>query len=403
MSTCTLTAQKDSLFSRTLPGLVLLFILLALSACSDNSGGKAKAEDRPKKRAVPVLLGIAERKAIPVEIRAIGTAEPYAAVAIKSQITGILQSIHFKEGDEVKQGDLLFTIDTRPFTAMLNQSQGVLTRDRAELDNARKELTRYTQASQKGYVSTEQADQAATKVATLSATIEADEAAVENARLQMEFCSILAPLDGRTGELQVDVGNLIKANADTAMVTINQIQPIKVAFSVPGRLFSEIKKYQDEGSLQVKITGPSGDVVSGVFSFLDNYVDTTTGTILLKADVANREKTLWPGQFVDVRLQLTTRPDMTVVPSEAIQIGQDGAHVFVVKDDSTVEERKVTIGMIAGSETVVESGLNPGEQVVTDGQLQLISGIKVEDRGKPSSEQAGRPAGPGSKKPGSTP
>lgn len=389
--------------SRILPGLFLLFVLFALVGCSGSPGDKAKAENSPKKRAVPVLVGRAEKKTVPVELRAIGKVEPYATVAIKSQVTGMLQSIQFKEGDEVKQGDTLFTIDTRPFIAMLNQARSSLIRDQAELDNARKELARYARASRKGYVSTEQADQAETRVATLSATIKADEAAVENARLQLEFCTISAPIDGRTGELPVAVGNLIKANADTDMVTINQIQPVKVSFSVPGRYFSEVKKFQGEGSLQVSILAPTGEAQTGLFSFIDNSVDAATGTILLKAEFANQARTLWPGQFVDVRLRLTSRPDSTVVPSQAVQIGQDGAHVFVVKDDSTVEERKIAVGMLVNGDIVIESGLNPGERVVIDGQLQLTNGVKIEDRGKEPGEQAGQPAGQGRKQPRSTP
>ncbi len=378
-----------------LPGLSLLILLGLFSGCSaDNRDDNGNAEEQPKKRAVPVLIGHVEKKTVPVELRAIGTVEPFATVDIKSQIAGILQSIHFKEGDEVRKGDLLFTIDPRPFTAMLNQAQGALARDRAELENARKELERYTQAAKKGYVSTEQADQAETKVATLAATIKADEAAVENARLQLEFCSILAPIDGRTGQIPVAEGNLIKASADTAMVTINQVSPIKVSFSVPGRHFGELKKYRSAGTLKVLIAEPAGAEVEGEFSFLDNSVDSTTGTLLLKAETANRDRSLWPGQFVDVRLILTSRPNVAVVPSQAIQIGQTGAHVFVVKEDQTVESRAIVTGMIVGDETVVESGLNPGEKVVTDGQLQVSDGAKVADRTAASADQAGLPTAP---------
>ena len=391
------------IIKRFMPGLLLSCILCTLAACSESPDGKAKAGDHAKKRAVPVLIGTAERKTVPVELSATGTVEPFATVTIKSQITGTLQIIHFKEGDEVKKGDLLFTLDKRPFTATLHQAQGTLIRDQAELDNARKELQRYAEASQKGYVSTEQADQAKTRVATLSATIKADEAAVENSRLQLEYCTISSPINGHTGVLPVAVGDLIKANADSAMVTINQVQPVKVAFTVPGRYFSEITTYRQKKSLQVKITGPGGEATRGTFSFVDNSVDTATGTILLKADVANEDKTLWPGQFVDVRLQLTSRPNMTTVPSQAVQIGQDGAHLFVVKDDFTVEDRKVTVGQISDGETVVESGLNPGERVVTDGQLQLRDGITVEDRTKGAAEKAGRPDGSVPGKPRSAP
>jgi len=363
--------------------MVALFLLLMLTGCSDTSQDRAKAQDGPKKKTAPVTLGYSEKKTIPVELHAVGTVEPFATVAIKSQITGTLKSIHFKEGEDVKKGALLFTIDQRPFTALLNQAQGALAKDRAELDNARKELERYTHAVKKGYVSTEQADQAATRVATLTATIQADEAAVENARLQLEFCSILSPIDGRTGEIPVAEGNLIKANADTEMVTINQISPIKVSFVMPGRFLGEIQRYRQAGSLQVLLPGIENNALTGRFSFIDNRVDPTTGTILLKAELANEDKRLWPGLFVDVRLILTTRPDVVVVPTQAIQVGQDGAHVFVVRDDMTVEDRQIVTGTIADGETVVEAGLQPGERVVTDGQLQLQNGTRVEERAGP--------------------
>lgn len=386
-----------------LPSILLLLIALTFSGCSDNSGGKAKAENGPKKRVAPVSIGQSGKKTVPVELLATGTVEPFATVAIKSQITGTLQNIHFKEGDDVKKSDILFSLDPRPFTAMLNQAQGTLIRDRAQLDNARKELERYATAAKKGYVSTEQAEQSETKVATLAATIKADEAAVENARLQLEFCTIFAPIDGRTGELPVAEGNIIKANADTAMVTINQISPIKVAFSVPGKHFGEIKKYREEGSLQVFLTGPEGNPVTGKFTFLDNTIDQATGTLRLKAEFTNKNKNLWPGQFVEMRLSLTSRPDVTVVPTQAIQLGQNGPHVFVVKDDFTVEDRPLTTGMNIEGQTIVESGLAPGEKVVTDGQLQLTPGTKVLERGTPTTGQTSGPVDPAREKSRGTP
>ena len=384
---------KSRTVGRTALSLAGLFLLILFFAgCSaDPPAGRAKAEDPPKKRAVPVLVARAEQKSMPVALRAIGTVEPYATVAVKSQVSGTLKGIHFREGDEVKKGDLLFTLDPRPYAALLNQARGNLARDRAELDNARKELERYSRAAQKGYVSTEQAEQALTRVATLSASIEAGEAAVENARLQLEYCTIAAPIDGRTGQQMVFAGNLIRANDET-MVTINQVSPVKVSFAVPGRHFAEVKRYREAGSLQVAITEPDGAEIPGTFSFLDNSVDSTTGTLLLKAETANRDRTLWPGQFVEVRLVLTTRPDVTVVPSPAIQVSQNGPHVFVVKDDMTVEDRLVEAGMMVGNETVVEKGLSPGERVVIDGQLQLTDGARVIDRSAPE-EQTASPAG----------
>lgn len=379
------------------PGLFLLLLVFLFAGCSPGKSEKTEGGDQPKKRPVPVLVGRVEQKSVPVELRSIGTMEPYATVAIKSQVIGTLQEVHFREGDEVNKGDLLFTLDPRPFAALLNQAQGNLARDRAELANAQKELERYAGAATKGYVSTEQAEQAQTKVATLAATMKTDEAAVENARLQLEYCTIRAPIAGRTGELHAFAGNLIKANDDTAMVTINQVSPIKVAFVVPGRYFGDLKKYRQAGSLRVLITEPAGGEAEGVFSFLDNSVDSTTGTLLLKAETPNRDHTFWPGQFVDVRLILTIRTDVTVAPSPAILVSQDGAHVFVVKDDLTVEDRRVETGMIAGTETVIERGLSPGEHVVTDGQMQLFDGARVVDRGVPSdqSTRPGQSAKPG--------
>jgi len=382
-----LIKTMNTTLRRFLP-LILPVTLIVLCGCSPGSDTKAKAENISKKRAVPVVTGISEKRTVPVELQAIGTVEPYAVVAIKSQVTGILQRIHFREGDDVKKGDVLFSLDPRPFIAMLNQAQGALVRDRAQLDNARKELSRYAGAAQKGYVSTEQAEQAETKVATLAATIKADEAAVENARLQLEFCTITAPIDGRTGELPVAEGNLIKANADTAMVTINQICPIKVAFTVPGKHFAGIKKYRDDGSLQVLLDGPSGEPLTGTFAFLDNAIDQATGTLRLKAEFANRERSLWPGQMVEVRLVLAARPDMIVVPTSAIQVGQGGAHVFVVKDDGSVEDRPVEVGGVVAGSTVIESGLSSGERVVTDGQLQLTNGSKVLERSQTAGENS---------------
>ncbi len=387
-----------SLSPRRIAAIVLLAALVVSSGCSDNSGGKEKGGGSARKKAVPVTIGASAIKAVPVEIRAVGTVEPFATVAIKSQIMGIVQSVHFQEGEEVKQGQVLFTIDPRPFTALLDQAQGALARDRAELANARKELERYAQAAQKGYVSTEQAEQAQTKSATLAATVKADEAAVENARLQLEYCSIISPITGRTGELLADRGNLIKANADTSMVTINQISPIKVSFTVPGANVQEIKKYQAAGSLKVLVPIAGDEPLAGTFSFLDNSVDPTTGTIRLKAEFANTGKALWPGEFVDVRLILTVRQNTVVVPTAAVQIGQTGAYVYVVKPDLTVEDRPVVTGTILEGETVIESGLQAGERVVTDGQMQLTDGITVEERGKQSAAGAPESADAGKEK-----
>lgn len=366
--------------------------MAVFSGCSDDSKGEGEKRGPARKKAVPVTIGVSEKMDVPLELHVIGTVEPFATVEIKSQVTGMLETVHFEEGDSVNKGDPLFTIDTRPFAALLAQAQSALARDRAELDNARRELARYTRAAQKGYVSTEQADQAATRVATLAATVKADEAAVENNRLQLQFCTITAPIDGRAGDILSDQGNLIKANADTAMVTINQISPIKVSFSVPGKHLREIREYRQKGSLRVLVAGFGAEPLVGKFSFLDNTVNTATGTILLKADFANTDQALWPGQFIDVRLVLTTLPGSVVVPSQAVQLTQKGAHVFVVKADFTVEDRLVATGPVHEGKTVIVDGLTPGERLVTDGQFQLANGSLVEERSARETDAKRSPA-----------
>jgi len=377
-------------------GLLILVLCLA-SGCSDDGKKPSAAKGGGEKRPVPVTVGHAELKTVPREIKAIGIVEPYATVAVKSQITGVIESVHFREGDEVKQGDLLFSIDPRPFLTLLNQAEGTLARDMAELNNARSELQRYAKAASKGYVSTEAAEQARTKDATLTATVKADEAAVENAKLQLDFCSITSPIDGHTGEVLTDRGNLVKANADTPMVTINQVTPVKVAFSVPGDALQELKKYYAANSLKVLVRQAGGPPLEGRFIFLDNSVDPTTGTIRLKAEFANAERILWPGLFVEVVLRLTERENTVTVPTAALQLGQSGTHVFVVTADKTVTKKAVVTGPIVGAATVIEEGLQGDEEVVTDGQLQLRDGAKIAIRTEPSASSDGGKGGAGGK------
>lgn len=385
-------------FLRTFTRLIIVAICsLTLGACDNPPVEQGKNGAAPKKRPVPVLLGTTQQRSVPVELQATGTVEAYASVAIKAQVSGILEQIHFLEGQEVTAGDRLFTLDPRPFASALNQAQAALARDKAQLDNARSELQRYTAAVKKGYVSSEQAEQAATKAATLAATVKADEAAVEHARLQLEFCTITAPVSGRTGEVTTAVGNLIKANADNSMVTINRLRPIKVNFTVPGKHLPDIVRYRQAGSLRVSVEG-AGKSLPGTFSFLDNTIDPATGTLRLKAEFANDDHSLWPGQIVPVRLLLTTRPEATVVATRAIQLGQDGPRVFVVGAGDIAEERAIVSGALLAEETVIESGLAPGERVVLEGQLQLTNGAKVVERGtdgressKPANQKRGQP------------
>ncbi len=358
--------------------LCLLFILpgCSVSETQSDTGGKTA---RPRESSVPVSVATSSRKDMPVEVQAVGSVEPFVAVGIKSQVAGVLEKVNFREGDPVKAGDLLFRIDPRPFDARLHQALAALAKDRAALDNARKQAARYRPAAEKGYVSEEQSDQAQTSVAVLAATVAADEAAVESARLDLDNCTIRAPISGYTGALLVDQGNLIKAEADQPLVTINQVKPIKVSFALSEQALPELKKYLAAGSLAVQAVpdGYRGEPLVGRISFLDNRVDAATGTIRLKATFANPDRILWPGQFVYVRLRLTTRRDATVVPARAVQTSQNGNFVYVVNPEQRVEMRPVTLGFSVAGESVIETGLAAGETVVTDGQLRLAPGVKV--------------------------
>jgi membrane fusion protein, multidrug efflux system len=354
---------------------ILLFVLVPcfISSCSE------KAQP-PQKAPVPVTAGTVIQKTVPLQLSAIGNVEAYSTVSVKSQVGGGLTRVHFREGQDVSKGDLLFTIDPRPFEAALKQAEANLAKDNAQLENARKEVRRYAELVKKGYVAQEQFDQITTNAAALEATVNAGQAMVENARLQLKYCYIYSPITGRTGNLIANEGNLIKANADTPMVVINQVQPIYVTFSVPEQNLSEIKKYMSEGKLRVEAIAAKEDEKpeQGLLTFIDNAVDLTTGTIKLKGTFANKGKKLWPGQFVNAVLTLTSQPNAIVVPSQAIQTGQKGQYVFVIKNDLTVEDQPVIAGRTRNNETIIEKGLQAGETVVTDGQLRLVPGAKVD-------------------------
>jgi multidrug efflux system membrane fusion protein len=361
--------------------LLALCLLFMLPGCSgsetqSDTGGKSA---RSKNVSVPVSVAVSSRKDMPVEVQAVGSVEPFVTVGIKSQVAGVLDKVAFREGDPVKAGDLLFRIDPRPYDARLHQALAALAKDRAALDNARKQAARYRPAAEKGYVSEEQSDQAQTSVAVLAAAVAADEAAVESARLDLDNCTIRAPISGYTGALLTDQGNLVKAEGDQPLVTINQVTPIKVSFTLSEQALPELKKYLAAGSLAVQAVpdGYHGEPLVGRISFLDNMVDAATGTIRLKATFANPDRTLWPGQFVHVRLQLTIQRDATVVPTRAVQTSQDGTFVYVVNPEQRVELRPVKLGFSVGDVSVIEAGLAVGETVVTDGQLRLAPGVLV--------------------------
>jgi multidrug efflux system membrane fusion protein len=382
----------------------------------------------------PVVTAKAGEKDVPVDIAAIGNVEAFASISIRAQVTGQLQEIAFHEGDFVKQGQKLFVLDRRPFEAALAQTEANLTRDKALLAQAEAQLTRdaanaeymqltyerQSQLAQRGIISKDQAEQSRSQADATRALVNADKAnvesakaqlvaqgaMVENARLQLDYTVITSPIDGRTGNLAVKVGSLVTAN-QMEMITVARVEPIYVTFAVPAVNLATIKKHMGPQDAKLAVTATPQDTdaqpVTGALVFVDNTVDTTTDTIKLKASFPNTDRRLWPGQFARVSLRLATLPHAVVVPAQAVQTGQDGQYVFVVKADSTVEQRPVVTAQRVDQEMVVEKGLKPGETVVTEGQLRLEPGTKVttdaggagRGRGRGQGQGGGRSGGQG--------
>jgi membrane fusion protein, multidrug efflux system len=365
--------------------------LLGLPACSDKANEASKAK---KERVVPVMVTPVEEKTVPVQLTAIGNVEAYSTVAVKSRVTGELKQVHFQEGQDVSRGALLFTIDSATYEADLKKAQANLGRNIALAKKAEEDLRRYADLVKKDYISQEQYDQSVTNLEALKAQIKADQAAVETARLQVSYCSIQAPISGRTGALLVNQGNQIKANDDTKnLVIINQVQPVYVTFSLPEQALSDIKKYSAGGKLKIKalLSKEGEQSEEGLLTFIDNTVDKTTGTIRLRGTFPNPGKKLWPGQFVNLILGLTSQPNTLIVPSQAVQTGMEGQYVFVIKPDMKAENRPVKSGRNLDGHTVIEKGLKGGELVVTDGQFQLVPGTRVQIKKGLERKEAARP------------
>ncbi len=387
--------------------LILIPVLLAVGCTSKNPGngfpgGKGKGGGGP----VPITVATVVQRDVPIEIQVVGNVEAYSTITVKSQVTGQLLSVRFREGDYVKAGELLFTIDRRPLEAQIRQAEATLSRNLAQAKQAeanlakdqaqqiylRAQADRYSKLTQEGIISKDQNDLIQANYSAINQAIEADRAAIDSARadagatrasienlkVQLSYTAIHSPIGGRTGNLNVKQGNLVTANT-TELTTINQVQPIYVTFAVPEARLADIKQHMAGGRIEVFVTGQDGNPAPerGVVTFVDNSVDTTTGTIKVKATLPNTDRRLWPGQFVRVTVRLATRANAALVPNQAVQTGQEGAYVYVVKQDNTVESRRVVTSVRVDQDLVVDQGLTPGETVVLEGQLRLAPGMKV--------------------------
>lgn len=370
--------DTDARRRRFAPRRTLPIVLAALASVAAGCRGNGATAPRGPE-SVPVVVAQVQKKTVPFVVRGIGNAEATSTVSIRARVGGQLERVGFEEGKNIRKGDLLFVIDQRTYQAALAEAEGGLARDRALLKKAEEDVRRYAGLVEKDYVTKEQFDQVNANLDALRATIRADEAAVEAARLQLDFCTIRSPLSGRAGKLFVHPGNLVKANDDPALVVLLQTRPIWVTFSVPERYLPEIRKRSAEGPLEVTATarGEDGSPHRGRLEFVDNAVDASTGTIQLKGVFDNDDGGLWPGQFLEVLLTLSEQKDAVVVPSPAVQSGQTGTYVFVI-DGGAAQPRPVTVSRTLGDDAVIEKGLDGGETVVTDGHLRLYPGAKVE-------------------------
>ncbi len=390
-----------------------LVLLAAAAGCSGSAGGTGGGGRGGRGRdggAVPVVTAKVLERDVPVDIAAIGNVEAYTTISVRSQVTGQLQEAMFREGDFVKKGQPLFSIDRRPFEAALAQAQAAMVRDQALLNQAEAQLARdgaqaeYAQLSAerqaslvaRGIVSKDVAEQARAGAEATAATVKADRAAIEsaraqivaqqalidNAKLQLAYCVILSPIDGRTGNLTVKAGNLVTANT-TELMTIAQVEPIFVTFSVPAIQLNTIKQHLGKDKIPVTATAQDAGAapVMGELAFIDNAVDASTDTIKIKGRFSNTDHNLWPGQFARVSLRVRTIPHALVLPNQAVQTGQDGQFVFVVKNDGTVDQQPITAGQRVGEDIVIEKGLQAGQTVVTEGQLRLEAGTRIQAGG----------------------
>lgn len=362
-------------------GRVGLVAFLALGGMIYGGGwlGPARSQTPPSAQGVPVRVATTSQLPAPVRFDTIGTVQTIASVTVKSRIDAVIDKVQIHDGQYVTRGDIMFLLDGRAAQAQVDQAKANLARDQANHENAERDVARYLPLVNKEFVSRQQYDTAVTTAKALERSVQADQAAVENATVQLSYYTIAAPLDGRVGMVAIKAGNSIKSN-DLPLVTINQIKPIYVAFSLPQSNLPELRAAMAQGKVPVKVLpqGDTGAPVEGQVEFFDNTVDTNSGTINVRAGFANDEQRLWPGEYVSVSVVVRIEPDAIVIPPTAVQVGRDGNFVYVIKDDNTAEVRPVTVNRTVDGVSVISQGLKPGEKVAVDGQLRLNNGVRVQ-------------------------
>jgi membrane fusion protein, multidrug efflux system len=342
------------------------------------NGPQAMAQAGPP-NGIPVTAGTVVARDVPVLLRGIGTVQAYNMVTVKTRVDGQIVRVDFKEGQEVKEGDPLFQIDPRPYQAALEQAQAAKLKDEAQLAGANLDLARYSKLLGTGYQTRQSFDQQTALVAQLQAAIKGDQATIDNARLNLDYADIRSPIDGRTGARLVDKGNLVHTNDNTALVTITELKPIFVSFTLPQDTIDEVREQQQKAPLTVQAVDSEDSKVlsAGKLTLIDNTIDQTTGTIHLKARFDNQDERLWPGEFVNLRVILQMRHAVPTVPSQTVQQGPEGNYAYIIKPDNTVERRNVDVAAVQDGIAVVTKGLSPGERIVVDGQYRLTDGARV--------------------------
>ena len=364
-------------------GLVLAVLVgagLATYFVADGGAKEGKSAKGKGPPAIPVTVAAVQQQTVPVRLNAIGNVEAYSSVAVKARVGGQILEVNFREGQAVKKGEILFRIDPRPFEAALRQAEANALRDRAARDQARSQAKRYQELLDKNFISKEAYAQIRTNAETAEATAKASQAALENARLALEYCTIRSTLDGYVGRALLQAGNIVRADDATALVVINQVRPIYVNFGIPEQHLPEVRRYMAAGQLAVEVVSVDAQqgTPRGTLIFVDNAVDPSTGTIRLRAQFDNADAALWPGQFVNVSVRLHEQADALVVPATAVQTGPDGQYVYVVGDDLVADVRRITVQRTDGERAIVEKGLAQGERVVTRGQLRLGPKVRVQ-------------------------